>query len=86
MYKYPTLSIARYSAIQLSELQQCSVKKLAQGLKLQVGFEPRFPRLRVQCSSHGATALYDGTKETYLRNVANASLYSHPMCEWILEN
>ena len=28
---YPSLSIARYSFIQLSELEQCRVKKLAQG-------------------------------------------------------
>ena len=30
-YTYPQLSIARYSFIQLSELEQCRVKKLAQG-------------------------------------------------------
>ena len=30
-YTYPPLSIARYSFIQLSELEQCRVKKLAQG-------------------------------------------------------
>ena len=30
-YTYPTLSIARYSFIQLSELEQCKVKKRAQG-------------------------------------------------------
>ena len=30
-YTYPSLSIARYSFIQLSELEQCRVKKLAQG-------------------------------------------------------
>ena len=30
-YIYPPLSIARYSFIQLSELEQCRVKKLAQG-------------------------------------------------------
>ncbi|KAK2184942.1 hypothetical protein NP493_242g01003 [Ridgeia piscesae] len=29
-YTYPPLSIARYSFIQLSELQQCRVNKLAQ--------------------------------------------------------
>ena len=29
-YKYPPLSIARYSFIQLSELEQCRVKKIAQ--------------------------------------------------------
>ena len=31
-YTYPPLSIARYSFIQLSKLEQCRVKKLAQGL------------------------------------------------------
>ena len=31
LYTYPPLSIARYSVIQLSELEQCRVKKLAQG-------------------------------------------------------
>ena len=30
-YTYPPLSIVRYSFIQLSELDQCRVKKLAQG-------------------------------------------------------
>ena len=30
-YTYPPLSIARYSFIQLSELEQCRVKKLAKG-------------------------------------------------------
>ena len=30
-HTYPPLSIARYSFIQLSELEQCRVKKLAQG-------------------------------------------------------
>ena len=30
-YTYPPLSIARYSFMQLSELEQCRVKKLAQG-------------------------------------------------------
>ena len=30
-YTYPPLSIARYSFTQLSELEQCRVKKLAQG-------------------------------------------------------
>ena len=30
-YTYPTLSIARYSFIQLSELERCRVKQLAQG-------------------------------------------------------
>ena len=30
-YTYPPLSIARYSFIQLSELEQCRVKKLSQG-------------------------------------------------------
>ena len=31
IYIYPPLSIVRYSFIQLSELEQCRVKKLAQG-------------------------------------------------------
>ena len=30
-YTYPPLSIARYSFVQLRELEQCRVKKLAQG-------------------------------------------------------
>ena len=30
-YIYPPLSIARYSFIQMSELEQCRVKKIAQG-------------------------------------------------------
>ena len=31
LYTYPPLSIARYSFIQLSELEQCRVKKCTQG-------------------------------------------------------
>ena len=31
MYTYPPLSIVRYSFIQLSELEQCRLKKVAQG-------------------------------------------------------
>ena len=31
-YTYPPLSIARYSVIQLNELEQCRVNKIAQGL------------------------------------------------------
>ena len=41
-YTYPPLSIARYSFIQLSELEQCTVIKLAQGFTPQPGFEPGF--------------------------------------------
>ena len=32
---YPPVSIARYSFIQLSELKQCGMKKIAQALKWQ---------------------------------------------------
>ena len=35
VHKYPPLSIAMYSFILLSELEQCQVKKLAQGLTQQ---------------------------------------------------
>ena len=35
IYKYPPMSIARYSFIQLSELEQCRVKELAQGFTRQ---------------------------------------------------
>ena len=35
-YTYPPLSIARYSFIQLSELEQCRVNKLAQGFNTTV--------------------------------------------------
>ena len=31
-HTYPPLSVARYSFIHLSELEQCGMKKLAQGL------------------------------------------------------
>ena len=31
-YTYPPLSIAKYSVIQVSEMEQCRVKKLAHGL------------------------------------------------------
>ena len=32
LYTYPPLSIARYTFVQLNELEQCRVKKLAQSL------------------------------------------------------
>ena len=35
-YTYPSLSIARYSFIQLSELEQCTLNKLAQGFNTAV--------------------------------------------------
>ena len=42
-YTYPPLSIARYSFIQLSELEQCRVKKTCpRFLTTQPGFEPGF--------------------------------------------
>ena len=34
LYTYPPLSIARYSFIQLSELEQCRVKKRAHGFNI----------------------------------------------------
>ena len=42
-YKHPPLSIARYSFIQLSELEQCRVKKTCPTfLYSSTGFEPGF--------------------------------------------
>jgi len=35
VHKYPTLSVVSYSIIQLSELEQCRVKQIAQGLTCQ---------------------------------------------------
>jgi len=37
-YTYPPLSIAKYSFIQLNEMEQCRVKKLAEGTGLKPGF------------------------------------------------
>ena len=40
-YTYPSLSIARCSFIQLSELEQCRVKKLAQGFNTEARIRTR---------------------------------------------
>ena len=51
-YTYPPLSIARYSFIQLSELEQCTVKQnLPKVLTPQPGFEPGFSQSRVRGST-----------------------------------
>ena len=51
-YIYPLLSIARYSFIQLSELEQCSLKKKCQRFyHRSTGFEPRSSKSRVRSST-----------------------------------
>ena len=50
-YTYPPLSIARYSFIQLSELEQCRVKKLAQGFNTAAQDSNPGSRSRVQSST-----------------------------------
>ena len=45
-YTYPPVSIARFSFIQLSELEQCRVKKLAQGFKTEAQDSNPGPRSR----------------------------------------
>ena len=50
-YKYPPLSIARYSFMQLSELEQCRVNKLAQGFTRSTEFEPGWSQPRVWSST-----------------------------------
>ena len=52
-YTYPPLSIARYSFIQLSELEQCRVKKLAQGFNTATRI-----RTRALSLSHCALRMY----------------------------
>ena len=56
--RYPQLSIARYSFIQLSELEQCRVKKLAQGFNTAAQDSNPGSRSRVRSStmSHCAHA------------------------------
>ena len=49
-YTYPPLSIVRYSFIQLSELEQCRVKKLAQGFI--TAAQDSNPGSRVRSSTH----------------------------------
>ena len=61
---FPSLSIARYSFIQLSELGHLGEKENVQSLKQQQrGFEPRLSRLRVRVPTLGhraPQALLDG--------------------------
>ena len=57
-YTYPPLSIARYSFIQLSELEQCRVKKLAQGFNTAARIRTRVFLVRSPEVYPWATALY----------------------------
>ena len=58
-YTYPPLSIARYSFIQLSELEQCRVKKLAQGFNTAPRIRTRVIVVESPKLYHWATALYN---------------------------
>ena len=51
----PTLSIIRYSFIQMHELMQCAVNQIAHASNKRAakGFEHQFPQLEVWCSYHG---------------------------------
>jgi len=58
-YTYPPLSIVRYSFIQLSELEQCRVKKLAQGFNTTA-------RIRTRVHVVESTKLYPWATSLYL--------------------
>ena len=62
LYTYPPLPIARYSFIQLSELEQCSVKKRAQGFNTAAQDSNPDSLSRVQSSTpeplHSTKTLY----------------------------
>ena len=68
-YTYPPLSIARYSFIQLSELEQCRVKKIAQGFNTAAQCSNQCSRSReseaLQNGLDGSTLLLF---ESYLSN------------------
>ena len=55
VHKYSPLSITRYSLIQLSEVEQCREKKLAQGLTRQHRMSPQFLPVNIGSSSHCPT-------------------------------
>ena len=57
-YTYPPLSIVRYSFIQLSELEQCRVKKLAQGFNAAARIRTRVLVVESPKLYPWATALY----------------------------
>ena len=64
-YTYPPLSIARYSFIQLSELEQCRVKKLAQGFNTAARIRTRVlvvesPKLYPWATALDVPAAYTG--------------------------
>ena len=75
-YTYPPLSITRFSFIQLSELEQCRVKKLAQG------FNPA-ARIRTRVHVVESTKLYPWA--TALYNVRMTALCGHQseMSGWL---
>ena len=59
IFKYPPLSIARYSSIQLSEVEQCRLNNLAQGLKQQAAKRVQYLNCSDESmllSTHYATA------------------------------
>ena len=72
-YIYPPLSIARYSFLQLSELKQCRVKKLAQGVN--TGFEPGSSWSRVRSSTREPLRSTTGLRKISL--LLLSSLYKH---------
>ena len=57
-YTYPPLSIARYSFVQLCELEQCRVKKLAQGFNTAARIRTRILVVESPKLYPWATALY----------------------------
>ena len=57
IHKYPPLSIARYSLIQLGKLEEWEWKTCLRFYNGSTGFEPGFSSSRVHGSNHCATAL-----------------------------
>ena len=75
-YTYPPLSIVRYSFIQLSELEQCRVKKLAQGFNTAARIRTRVLALPL---SHSAL-LIDMSSNHNCSSVisnSNAHIFTH---------
>ena len=65
IHKYPPQSIAWYSFIQLSELRQCWLNKLAQDSTRSTGFKHGFSALRVQYPSNCDPQWHTGTPKTF---------------------
>ena len=86
-YTYPPLSIVRYLCIQLSELEQCRVNKLAQGFNTAAQDSNPGSRSRESealtlshCAIRSSSSSIFPVTQCFINYVVNKSTYSHPIC------